>query len=456
MLIEFTVANFRSIHEPIVLDLSPVAQIRSLSGNAFPSGLKGQPRRLLRTAVVYGPNASGKSNLIRAAHFMRRLVLNSNRKEVDAPLFKEPFLLAPESGNRPGQFEMIFVANRVRYQYGFEVDRQRVVQEWLYAFPNERARTIFTRAYQADGDRFHVESDLGVGIVDVVQALPEDWLALTRMGQQKPTLCPELEAVYKWFRDKLIIMSNNGTVNHVDTLDCLENENGRQWVLDFLRAADLVIDDLMLENISERRVMITDIKLVEINEDVNKLIKEQRHEDKINYFDRSINYELGSETLKIVRTVSTTGEKKLFNLGQESAGTIRMLALAGQWKSMLDNGQVCFLDEIEAGLHPKLARFLLELFQDPATNPNNAQLITTTHDTTLLDQTLLRPDQVWLMNKKRDHASHFYALSDFDLKGRRGNLQRDYLDGLFGAVPMVLRKQRLSELGAVPISGETP
>ncbi|GAB0055951.1 hypothetical protein SIID45300_00250 [Candidatus Magnetaquicoccaceae bacterium FCR-1] len=453
MLIEFTVANFRSIHEPIVLDLSPVRQIGRLPENAFPSGLKQQPRRLLRTAVVYGPNASGKSNLIRAAHFMRHLVLNSNRKEADAPLFEEPFLLNPQARNQPGQFEMIFVANRVRYQYGFEVDRQRVVQEWLYAFLPKGARTIFTRAYQADEDRFEVESDLGAGIVDAVQSLPEDWLALTRLGQQKPTLCLELDAVYKWFHGKLLVLVPDKKIDFSETINIFKNTSGRQWVLDFLKAADLGIEDLALDDDQELpedllSAIVTDFIQ---NPPIGFPSKVRSQlEDAIREKDYKRIYgiiKINQWTLKTIRTVPASGGKVSFEVGMESSGTIRMLALAGQWKTMLDKGQVCFLDEIEEGLHPRLARFLLELFQEPAANPNNGQLIVATHETSLLDQILLRPDQVWLMNKKRDHASHFYALSDFDLKGRGGNLQRDYLDGLFGAVPMVLRKQRLSEMG---------
>lgn len=449
MLIEFTVKNFRSIHEEVVLDLSPVSQIRRLAENTFPSGLKQQPRRLLRTAVVYGPNASGKSNFIRSAHFMRHLVLNSNRKAADAPLFEEPFLLDSQARNQPGQFEMIFVANQVRYQYGFEVDRQRVVQEWLYAFLPKGTRTIFARGYQAEGDRFDVESDLGAGIVDAVQALPEDWLALTALGQKKPALFSELDVVYKWFHGHLVIRSPDQRRDYYDTMNCLELTNGREWVLDLLKAADLAVEDLALEQKNQFREQLSPAKII------SKLISEVKNsieEKGFRGFD--VSFKVESRTLKTIRTVPITGERVSFDLGMESSGTIRMLDLAGQLKTILDKGQVCFLDEIEARLHPKLSRFLLELFQNPATNPNNAQLIATTHDTTLLDQTLLRPDQVWLMNKKRDHASHFYALSDFDLKGRRGSLQQDYLDGLFGAVPMVLRRQRLSELGMTQDAGE--
>ncbi|MBF0629099.1 MAG: AAA family ATPase [Magnetococcales bacterium] len=451
MLIEFTVKNYRSIHEPIVLDLSPAQNIRRLPENCFDTKLSSQPRRLLRSSVVYGPNASGKTNLVRAAHFMRNLVLNSNRKPVDDPIFEDPFLLHPETRQAPATFQMIFIANGVRYQYGFEVDRKRVVGEWLYRFSRRPESVVFRREYDAGQDSYRVESELGTDIQDAVQALPEDWLALTQLGQKKPVLHGELKNSYVWFQKQLLIIGPSRRNTLSETLDLCETERGHDWVLGFIKAADLGIDDIVLE---EQEDLPDELYQEVVDGIINNSPKgfSEKIKSQLVSAVKNKNYDIINKIVKIrsrgllsVRTVPGTGEKLSFSGDKESRGTNQMLALAGQWREILDNGQICFMDEIEDGLHPKLVRFLFDLIHDPEQNPNNAQLIATTHDTTLLDHRILRPDQIWLMNKKRDHSSQLYALSDFDIQLKKHEtLQQLYLDGVFGAVPMV-RKRRLSE-----------
>ncbi|MBF0272170.1 MAG: AAA family ATPase [Magnetococcales bacterium] len=450
MLIEFTVKNYRSIHEPIVLNLSPAPNIRRLPENCFGTQLSSQPRRLLRSSVVYGPNASGKTNLVRATHFMRHLVLNSNRKSVDNPIFQDPFLLHPETRQAPATFQMIFIANGARYQYGFEVDRKRVVGEWLYLFSKRPESVVFRREYDAGQDSYWVESDLGTDIRDAVQSLPEDWLALTQLGQKKPVLHGALKNVYAWFQKQLRVMDPQQKVIFSETLDFCETAQGHDWVLGFVKAADLGIDDIVLEDVKEvpdEIYLELANDLINHDEGVSERVKSQLKNavENKNFDILNKAFKVVSRGLRSIRTMPNTGEALSFSKDMESRGTNQMLALAGKWREILDNGQVCFMDEIEDGLHPRLVRFLFDLIHDPEQNPNNAQLIATTHDTTLLDHRILRLDQIWLMNKKRDHSSQLYALSDFDIQLKKHEtLQQLYLDGMFGAVPMV-RKRRLSE-----------
>jgi uncharacterized protein len=452
MLIEFTVANFGSIKEPVALDMSPAQNIRKLPTNCFASGLPKSPRRLLRSAVIYGPNASGKTQMINAAYFMRETILNSNRKRVEDPIDTTPFILDLKTRTEPSAFQMVFVVNGQRHQYGFKVDKQRVCSEWLYIFPRYSGETLsFRREYNTTNHTYAVEVKGLPGFNDAIDGLPEDVLAITQFGQETKQRWPELVAAYSWFQQKLLIVHPDIKTTHSETLDLCEFDNGEDWVFDFLKAADLGIEKIQFKA-DKTLTTETSNKLLYLleNNQVAKLFSEEK-KPRIaqaianNNLDELKNFGLdfAKRELALVRIMSESGESVPFSMGMESKGTLKMLALAGSWKNRLNKGQVVFIDEFESSLHHKLARFLIELIHDPERNINGTQLVATTHDTALLDEDILRPDQIWLMNKNREHASRLYPLSDFEIKLKKGEtLQKFYLDGLYGAVPMV-RKRRL-------------
>lgn len=451
MLIEFTVANFGSFKEPQVLEMAPASNIRKLSENCFSTGLANQPRRLLRSAMVYGPNASGKTHLVKAAYFVREMVLNSNRKKVEEPIKTDPFLIDLQTRFEPSAFQMIFVVDGQRHQYGFKVDHKRVWNEWCYIFPRRQGKTaFFRRDYDADKDIYNVETNALEGLKDSLESVPEDWLALTQFGQEKKIRWPQLAATYRWFQQQLRVIHPDGEITPIDALNLCEKPQGRDWVLSFLKAADLGIENIEAETFNETFSGLSK-SLIEFLKDnpPNELSKKNKIAFRQAVVDE--NWEALSELglkvkrreLKTIRTIPQTGETVPFDWNKESTGTQKMFALAGGWKDILDEGQVFFIDELETGLHHRLARFLLELIHDPERNTNGAQLIATTHDTALLDNQIIRPDQIWLMNKNRAYASRMYPLSDFDIKLKKHEtLQKFYLDGHYGAVPMV-RKRRI-------------
>ena len=446
MLIEFSVANFGSFNEPQTLEMAPAENIQALSGHCFTTGLLDHPQQLLRSAVVYGPNASGKSQLVKAAFFMREMVLNSNRKKVEEPIKAAPFLLDAKTRSECSALQMIFVVDGRRYQYGFKADYQRVWSEWCYIFPRQQEAILsFRRGYDANDDRYHVEANGLEGIKDVLQGIPEDWLAITQFGQEKSQRWPELAAGYRWFQQRLRIIGLDRKTATINTMRLCQKSDGRDWVLNFLKAADLGVSEIVFKKLDE---MPPDLYNAMMEDFENRFPKDLLENDQqaINPFSRTRNLEALAKLgviiegggVGVMRTIPQTGEMVSFGMDMESTGTQKMFALAGDWQDILSEGLVFFVDEIESGLHHQLVRFLLALIHDPERNIHGSQLIATTHDTALLDDKIIRPDQVWLMNKNREYASRMFPLSDFDIKLEEGEtLQKFYLDGHYGAVPMV-------------------
>ena len=451
MLIEFSVANFGSFKESQMLDMVPVEENQSMPEHCFSTGLSDHPQQLLRSAMVYGANASGKTHLVKAALFMREMILNSNRKSVEEPIKTNPFLLDAKTRSAPCAFQMVFVVDGQRHQYGFKVDGQRVCSEWCYIFSrHQEATRSFRREYDPNEDLYHVETDALDGLEDALHVVPEDWLAITQFGQEKKQRWPELAATYRWFQHRLRIIHSNTTVKPLETYKLCETVEGRDWALSFLKAADLGVESLDFKGVD-----ITNSQdFMDFKRDYEKTIQNKNNNlsfgNMIEFFISKrweeldkLGIERPEKKMKMVRVVSQTGETVSVEMDMESTGTQKMFELAGRWKEVLSEGQVFFVDEIETGLHHQLVCFLLELIHDPERNPHGAQLIATTHDTALLDEKIIRPDQIWLMNKNREYASHMFPLSDFDIKlGKGESLQQFYLDGLYGAVPMV-RKRRV-------------
>ena len=453
MLIEFSVANFGSFKEPQTLEMLPAENIQSLPGHCFATGLSDdQPQHLLRSAVVYGPNASGKTHLVKAASFMRGIVLNSNRKAVEESISVNPFLLDPKTLLEPSALQMIFVVDGRCHQYGFKVNTQRILSEWCYVFSSQEEELIsFRREYDPDEDAYHVETHLLEGLEEALQGVPEDWLAITQFGQEKKRRWPELEATYRWFQRQLrVVHADKETgISTAKALGIFAQSEGHEFVLNFLKAADLGVESIKIS--FKGKMPKGFLKVVserfsgEVTEDnshkgygYNISIGEEYLEDFI-----GLGVDLQGATFEMVRTMPQTGKPVSFDMAMESSGTQKMFDLAVDWMGVLNEGQVFFVDELEAGLHHRLVRFLLDLIHDPERNSHGAQLIATTHDTALLDEQIIRPDQIWLMNKTREYASRIFPLSDFEIRLEEGEtLQKLYLDGLYGAVPMV-RKRRL-------------
>jgi len=416
MLIEFSVTNYRSFLTTQSLTLAANTATELQEENSFVSPVSNLPR-FLRSSVVYGPNAAGKSNLIQAISFMKSFVLSSAKESQEGEkIDATPFLFNRQNSRNSSEFEVLFIQDGIRYQYGFAVNSKRVTGEWLFVYPEGRAQKWFERNYDLEtqkdiwyfGPKF-------TGRRKVWQeATRSNALFLSTAIQLNNE---QLKPVFNWFDHKLHVIGHGENISPKFSANECEKEEKKKKILKFMNAADLSITDIFLE----KKEFSTKDLPAEMPQNIKEEISKELDGKKLT-------------SLFFMHPSSDTGEDVALEFDEESAGTRKLFTLAGPWLDVLDNGLVLFVDELDTSLHPHLVRFLLNLFHNHETNRHNAQLVFTTHDTTVLDQTLMRRDQVWFVEKDAENATRLYPLSDY--KPRKGEaLQKGYLYGRYGALP---------------------
>lgn len=416
MIVEFTVANYRSFLSAQTLSLVASKGDELISNNTFDVSIPND-LRLLHSAAIYGPNAAGKSNLLRAIQSMRKIVITSAALQRGDALPIEPFKLNNESQDKPSEFEIIFIANNVRYQYGFSATKSKIYHEWLIAYPKGRSQKWFERIWEEDKQQYDWE--MGSSLQGEKQlwqkATRDNALYLSTAVQLNST---QLQPIFDWFKFKLRTL--NGTTLRPDfTVELCETEQKDQ-VLDILKTADLSIDDINIEK--------------------EKFDPESLPSDMPAHLKEFITKSSEDKELFNIKTIhkGSNGELISFDLRDESDGTRKVFSIAGPWLDSLKNGNVLFVDELNNSLHLKLVKFLVQLFNNKKINSNNAQLIFTTHETSLLDQyETFRRDQVWFCEKNKNQATKLYPLTDFSPRKGRENLEMAYLSGRYGALPYV-------------------
>ena len=440
MLIEFSVENFRSIKDEIRLSLvaGPGREHREthLVTPELNEGVRSVP--LVRSAALYGANASGKTNLIRALQVMQHIVTHSGRELDDLPVV--PFQFDPESRVQPTTFEVVGIANRMRFQYGFSARRNIVTEEWLYAWPLGRIQFWFERTTDAD------TGTVGCKFGDKLAGDKEVWRRATRpdalLLSTAITLNSEqLQPVFGWFSGNVHVAGVGGW-NNGFSLDWCGGDRKTE-VVRFLQAADLAIEDLRLVH----RDFLPEMLPAELPPEVRRRMNEELsmvyidpptniHHPEVR---RRMNEELSRDKLVQVQVSHDTshGQPTELDLDEESDGTQKMFALAAPWLDTLANGRVIVFDELHDNLHPALVRFLVERFHNPEVSAKGAQLVFTTHDTSILNQDVFRRDQIWFCERNSRQETQIFPLTEF--RPRRGveNLERSYLAGRYGALPYI-------------------
>lgn len=416
MLIQFSVKNWRSVRDEQTLSMVKAKGDELFESNCFiPTAPATDP--LLRTSVIYGANAAGKTNLLTAIRTMKTVIINSaiNKQEGDE-LPMTPFLLDKETEDLPTEFEMIFIAAGTKYQYGFSATKLRIIEEWLIAFPNGRPQRWVDRSYDEETQK-EVWSlgELLVGQKKLWQdSTRSNALFLSTASQLNSQ---QLKPVFGWFKNTLGLSNSQGwTPNYTASL--IEDQESRSKVLAFLAAADLDIKDVLVT--SEK---LGTEGLESLPEEVKKQLIENLKKHK-------------GYSIRTVHT-GTQGHSVEFDFKQESDGTKKFFSFAGPWLDVLKKGRVLAVDELHDNLHPRLVKFLVDLFHDKRTNPNNAQLIFTTHETSILDQDVFRRDQIWFCEKDASQATRVFPLTDFSPRKGRENLEAAYLAGRYGALPYI-------------------
>lgn len=417
MLIRFEVGNFRSVDAPVEISMVAIDRDRPSARNREALG-----ESLVTVAGIYGPNASGKSSLVKAISWLQDAVLHSLRVWEDSiPVDTFAFTDDPEG---PTTFAIDLESAGVRYEYQLEVTADAVLYEALFEYPANRARRVFEREHG------ELKVQRGAGPLGSVHELLTDrTLALSLMRRfDVAAVAPVVEAFRRLQVHGLLRTSlryNGRRLSEARALfdtaarRSLTEDDGealgarRNRALALLRLADLGVDDVV-------------------------------------YPDAQGAADTRQRAFPHPTLVHRIGVNHLpLEFAEESAGTQAWFLLIPDVLAALDHGSIIVFDELDASLHPTLSAELLRLFQDPATNPHGAQLIFTSHDTSLLNE--LNRDEVWLTEKRPDGSTRLGALSDFAGERVRNsqNLARGYLSGRFGALPDVDRTELLRALGLI-------
>ena len=422
MLIEFSTANFHSLCDCQTFSLVKARGDELAETNSFTTVAVNE-FELLRSAAIYGPNAGGKSNFLRAMQAMKKIVLESaSSLQRGDKLPITPFRLSKETSRTPSEFEVIFIVNQVRYQYGFSVTQERIHEEWLQAYPKGLPQRWLDRAWNEKTQSY--DWKLGNNLSGEKQL----WKKSTRdnalfLSTAVQLNSEQLQPIYDWFNNTLRLTNVAGWSPGYSASLCEKSE--RKQIMDFLHAADLNIEDIVVKT--------EPFDTKSLPDDMPAHVKAALAE------------ELKDKELVDIKTIhkSTEGEEVIFDFDDESDGTHKLFAFAGPWIDTLANGYVLFIDELHDNLHPGLVRFLVQLFHDDETNPKNAQLVFTTHETSILNQEVFRRDQIWFCEKDDQQATTLYPLTDFRPRKGRENLELAYLSGRYGALPYVrpLRKR---------------
>jgi AAA15 family ATPase/GTPase len=420
MLIEFKFRNYRSFRDEAVLSMVASSD-KSLPENTIPVPSFGN-RHLLRSAVVYGANAAGKTNLIKAIGFVRKFVNSSMERELNTPIKATPFLLTLEANRAPSEFELTFLDDDgVRYQYGFHLTTQRIEREWLVVYPKGSPQTWFEREHTGQSDTeptWYFGRNMKGKNNQLAELTRPDVLFLSNAAKLNHR---QLGHVFEWFRKGLRVVDVNDVIPFFSLMSAAkakEDDHARINLCNLLAAADFGISGFEV-----REETYTEQNLPEdMPDELQKQLVNKKHLD------------------VYMRHPISEGKEISLPLEKESAGTQRFFALSGPLEEVLENGWTLFIDELDSSLHPLLVRHLINLFHNPQTNPKGAQLIFNTHDMTLMDCCLFRRDQIWFVEKDRQGCSHLYPLLDFSPRKDEA-LAKGYLMGRYGAIPFLSEPQ---------------
>ncbi len=406
MIIEFSITNFRSIHQKQVFSMEANAA-RSKADNVFEQAISnGDKVCLTKAAVIYGANASGKSNFVQALSAFASLVTHSF--DIEEPISAYmPFLFDTSTVAAPTTFEMIFIVkNRDKFRYAITFNRDEILKEDLFAYPKKQARTLFTRpAGKNEKDpNLHIGrlgKELNYKKYEVHKKLP----LLARFGVSHD-YHTDISGVYSYFKELRIYSSFH--FSKTLQIPPIHNELEKMKLERLVRACDTQIQGF-------------------------RMVEKGRNgsEDKVRWMDKDL-----FAKHAVFEQGKNTGIHEL-PFKEESLGTNHLLRLGHALLRALEKGRLIVFDELDSSLHPYISRFLVKLFFNPMSNPNNAQLIFTTHEPSILDKDLLRADQIWFAEKTPQGATEFFSAQDFE--GVREDMPFDkwYMEGKFGAVPHI-------------------
>ncbi|WP_193830079.1 AAA family ATPase [Morganella morganii] len=425
MFVQFSFKNYLSFKDEATLSML-AAKIKSKDKNldkralfnAFPD------IDLLKTAVIYGANGSGKSNIFSALSFMRRMVINSSKEsQADEDINVLPFKLNPRFEDEPSSFEMIFIISEKLYEYTFSAVRSKITSETLSVIEKNKDEVILFKRNSKEIN-VHAQFKEGIGLEK-----------RTRKNALFLSVCANFDgeiskSVIRWFRKVRVIQGMSDVGYLPFTIKLLDDENKRKKIKSIIDMFDLDIVNISKsegEPAEKKENELLDVIFTTIKKDSrfknvslaphNSLGVATTH-NRFNddgFFVDTINFELGEN---------------------ESEGTKKLIALTGPLMDTFDNSYILFIDEFDARLHPLITKKIIRMFNSLDINKNNAQLVVATHDTNLLDKDELRRDQIWFAEKDSLGGSHLKQLIEYKVRND-ASYRKGYFEGDFGAIPML-------------------
>lgn len=399
MILEFYVSNYLSIKDGLKISFVATSLKDSLSESNDMIALSDTGLMLLRSAVIYGANASGKSNVLKAMAFYRHFITDSfKNSQAGEAIDVENFRLNATSIYEPTTMEATFIVGDFIYRYGFEVDSKVVRSEWLYQRTNKKRAKEIEIFYRTEEETsVHQKSPLLLELVNK-RMVRDNALLLSAAAQFNE---PKAVNILQWMNDIRVIFGNEEEKLWNQAIKSLDDENLRLRITNFAKYADLGIESI-----------------VKID---NRIVSKHRQFD-----------DEGRETSDVAFSFS----------GNESEGTIKYFSLSYPIIDTLDNGKLLIIDELDSKLHPLLVRKIISLFNSAKTNPKGAQLLFTTHDTFLLSAGMFRRDQIWFTQKDSFGATEAYSLVEYKVRSNT-LFERDYLLGKYGATPIIGEMERI-------------
>lgn len=426
MLIEFKFSNYRSFRDEGCLSMEATG-LRTKKDVLIPC----KPTALLPSVAILGKNGGGKSNVIRAFWLGAQFICHAQRTQHEnAPVPVRPFLLDDDSADAPTAFEYTYVLDGVKYIYGFSATRKSIVREYLYYTPKGQKALVFSR----EGQTFTFRTNGMKKLREMIrEAVGHNQLYFSVACTMNEPVC---KAAMAWFRENLFF-SRDYTDIPEQLIEYSEDPDMLKAITRYALEADVGVEDIQFEI----KDAVLDGKTVDgLPEAAKNLFSRfmKALSASPNVSERELKMSQISAT-SIHKGINRQGESASYHLplSDESDGTKRIMALAPAVEEALKNGGVLLVDELESGIHPILAAFLISKFQSPNTNPSHAQLVFTTHNLDLLDENLLRKDQIYFVDKDRESgASSLYSISEFATPTKE-NLRKGYLLGKYGAIPDV-------------------
>ena len=435
MLLRFVVSNFLSIREELEFTMFPYSKLRGHTEHIY----KTPKVDLLKVAAIYGANGSGKSNLVKAVHYLHDMVVDKSSQSKKKPIHFRP---SEECANKPSKFEIEFKTNGNYYSYGLELLNSEIKEEWLYSInPKEDTeKLIFLR--KKEGKR-----DIKLDVTEKYRQTEKDKILIQfytegELDHTTPFIYrvkdkdqyPEIQEAYEWFLEKLyIIHPKSRFISLVRTL--VKNRKFKRFTNEIISKLDTGVHGVGIKKVPLEIYFGEDDK--ETQEDIRKQLGDKEDITFHSSEDEFMVSKEADDKIMISKVVTEHGGVNNsiweFDLDEESDGTRRLFDLLPAIEMLANEEVVCIVDEIGRSLHPALLKEFLSFYLNQKTK---GQFIFTTHESNLLDLKLFRPDEIWFMEKDNTGSTKTYSLSEFkpryDLDIRKG-----YLNGRFGAIPFL-------------------